>query len=395
MANPSDGVVSTPVVEVHGHIDPRFDAVREAFATNFSRHGDVGAACAVSHRGRLVMDVWAGLADRDQARPWGRDTLQLVFSTTKGMAATCLLRLVERGLVDLDTPIARYWPEFAAAGKAAIPVRWALCHKAGVAAIDAQLTLDEVLAWDPVVAAIAAQAPNWEPGTQHGYHARSYGWILGELVRRVTGRTLGRLFADEIAVPLGLDFWIGLPESEEARVATLIPAPEPEDPQVRAFIERQMGPDTLLGRVLHGPSDLFRYDTRWNRPAMHAAEMPSSNGIGTARAVARMYAALAGEVDGVRLLRPETIALARTVQSDGTDAVIGLPTRFGLGFMLPPILSPAAAPTAFGHPGAGGSLGFADPEVELGFGYVMNQMAPAVAPDLRSYRLVEAVYASL
>jgi len=386
---------TTSLVQVHGHVEPGFDAVREAFATNFTRHGDVGAACAVYHRGRLVIDVWAGLADREEARPWAHDTLQLVFSSTKGMAATCVLRLVERGLVDLDAPIARYWPEFAAAGKAAIPVRWALCHKAGVAAIDARLTLDEVLAWDPVVAAIAAQTPNWEPGTKHGYHARSYGWILGELVRRVTGRTLGRFFADEIAAPLGLEFWIGLPESEEARIATLIPAPEPEDPQVRAFLERQMGPDTLVGRVLNGPSDLFRYDTRWNRRAIHAAEMPSSNGIGTARAIARMYAALAGEIDGVRLLRPETIALARTVQSDGADAVIGLPTRFGLGFMLPPILSPAAAPTAFGHPGAGGSLGFADPEAELGFGYVMNQMAPAVAPDLRSYRLVEAVYASL
>lgn len=385
----------TSVVEVHGHVEPRFDAVREAFATNFVRHGDVGAACAVYHRGRLVVDVWAGLAHREEARPWERDTLQLVFSSTKGMAATCALQLVERGLIDLDAPIARYWPEFAAAGKATIPVRWAFCHKAGLAAVDGQLTLDEVLAWDPVVAAIAAQRPNWEPGTKHGYHARSYGWILGELVRRVTGRTLGRFFADEIAAPLGLEFWIGLPESEEPRVSTLIPAPEPENPDVRAFLERQMGPDTLLGRVLNGPSDLFRYDTRWNRRALHAAEMPSSNGIGTARAIARMYAALAGEVDGVRLLRPETIALARTVQSDGTDAVIGLPTRFGLGFMLPPILSPAAAPTAFGHPGAGGSLGFADPEAELGFGYVMNQMALAVTVDPRSYRLVEAVYAAL
>ena len=380
---------------VHGDVDPRFAAVRAAFAENFARHGDVGAACAVYHRGRLVVDVWGGLADRKANRPWTRDTLALVFSTTKGMTAACVLRLVERGLLDLDAPIARYWPEFAAAGKAAIPVRWGLCHKAGLAAVEGTLTLEQVLAWDPVVAAIAAQAPNWEPGTRHGYHARSYGWIAGELVRRVTGKTLGRMFADEIAAPLELDFWIGLPESEEPRVAPIIPAPLPADPQVRAMLERFMGPDTLLGRVLSGPSDLFAYDTRWNRREFHAAEMPSSNGIGTARAIARMYAALAHEVDGVRLLRPETVALARTVQADGPDAVLGIPTRFGVGFMLPPALSLGAAPTAFGHPGAGGSLGFADPEAELAFGYVMNQMQLGTTGDPRSQALVEAMYASL
>jgi CubicO group peptidase (beta-lactamase class C family) len=380
---------------VRGDVDPRFDAVRAAFADNFARHGDVGAACAVYHRGRLVVDLWGGLADREHGRPWRRDTTALVFSTTKGMAATCVLRLVERGLLDLDAPIARYWPEFAAAGKATIPVRWALCHKAGLAAVDGTLTLEQVLAWDPVVAAIAAQAPNWEPGTQHGYHARSFGWIAGELVRRVTGKTLGRVFADEIAAPLGLEFWIGLPESEEPRVATLIPAPPPEDPQVRALLERVMGPETMLGRVITGPSGLFAYDTRWNGREFHAAEMPSSNGIGTARAVGRMYAALAHEVDGVRLLRPETIALARTMQAEGPDAVLGLPTRFGVGFMLPPALSLAAAPTALGHPGAGGSLGFADPEAEIGFGYVMNQMQLGTTGDPRSRALVEAVYAAL
>ena len=382
-------------VEVHGTVEPRFAAVRDAFAANFVRHGDVGAACAVYHRGRLVVDLWAGLADRGQGHPWTRDTLALVFSTTKGMVATCALRLVERGLLDLDAPIARYWPEFAAAGKADVPVRWALCHKAGLAAVEGTLTLDEVLAWDPVVAAIAAQAPNWEPGTTHGYHARSFGWITGELVRRITGTSLGRYFADTIAAPLGLDFWIGLPVSAEPRVATLIPAPEPEDPSVRDLLARLMGPDTLLGRVINGPSGLFAYDERWNRRALHAAEMPSSNGIGTARAVARMYASLAGGVDGIHVLRPETIALARTVQADGPDAVLGLPTRFGVGFMLPPALSLAPAPTAFGHPGAGGSLGFADPEAELGFGYVMNQMQLGATGDPRSAALVEAVYAAL
>jgi CubicO group peptidase (beta-lactamase class C family) len=382
-------------VEVQGSCEARFAKVRDAFAENFARHGDVGAACAVYHRGRLVVDLWGGLADRAAARPWAEDTLALVFSTTKGLAATCILQLVERGRLDLDAPIARYWPEFAANGKGEIPVRWALCHKTGLAAVDGTFTLDQIFAWDPVVAAIAAQKPNWEPGTQHGYHARSYGWITGELVRRVTGRSFGRWFADEVATPLGLELWVGLPESLEPRVAALIPAPEPADPAVREAIGRFMGPDTLLGRVLSGPSNLFAYDERWNRREFHAAEMPSSNGIGTARSLARFYGALAGEVDGIRLLRPETIALARTPQVDGPDAVIMIPTRFGLGFMLPPALSLAAPDGAFGHPGAGGSLGFADPDAGIGFGYVMNQMHLGTTGDPRSCALVEAVYAGL
>ena len=382
-------------VEVHGACEPRFAKVRDAFAENFARHGDVGAACAVYHRGRLVVDLWGGLADRAAGRPWTQDTLALVFSTTKGVAAACILRLVERGLLDLDAPIARYWPEFAANGKADIPVRWALCHKVGLAAVEGTFTLDQVFAWDPVVAAIAAQKPNWEPGTQHGYHARSYGWMTGELVRRVTGRSFGRYVADEIAAPLGLELWVGLPAALEPRVAALIPAPEPADPAVREVIARFMGPDTLLGKVLSGPSNLFAYDERWNHREFHAAEMPSSNGICTARSLARFYGALAGEVDGNRLLRPETIALARTPQVDGPDAVLMIPTRFGIGFMLPPALSLGAPETAFGHPGAGGSLGFADPEAELGFGYVMNQMQLGTTGDPRSRALVDAVYTAV
>jgi CubicO group peptidase (beta-lactamase class C family) len=382
-------------VEIHGTVAPRFARVRDAFADNLGHHGDVGAACAVYQDGRLVVDLWGGLADPGTGRPWAEDTLGLVFSTTKGMTAVCAHRLAERGALDLDAPIARYWPAFAAAGKERITVRAALSHRAGLAAVDGDLTLDEVLAWDPVVAAIAAQAPNWEPGTRHGYHARSYGWIAGEIARRITGKTLGRIFADEVARPLGLDFWIGLPEVEEPRVARILPAPPPADPAMREFLALAMGPTTLLGRVLGGPSQLFAYDDMWNRRALHAAEMPSSNGIGSARAIARMYAAVVGEVDGVRLLRPETLAAACAVQSDGEDVVLRLPTRFGTGFMLPPTLCPFAPSTAFGHPGAGGSLGFGDPAARIGFGYVMNQMKLGMLGDLRAARLAEAVYASL
>lgn len=376
---------------IAGEVAPGFEPVRAAFARNFEHHGEVGAACVAMHRGAVVVDLWAGLADAQSGRPWERDTLQLVFSATKGVTAVCLLRLAEDGRLDLDAPVARVWPEFAARGKEAIPVRWVASHRAGLAAVDGELTLDEVLAWQPVVDAIARQAPNWPPGEGHGYHARTFGWVLGEVIRRADGRTAGRYFAEEIAAPLGLDFWIGLPEEQEARVARLCPAPPPA-PEMQALLERLMAPDTLLGRVINGPSNLFAYDERWNRREFKAAEMPSSNGVGTARALARLYAAVIGEVDGVRLLRPETVAAACRVQADGTDRVLGLPTRFGTGFMLPPILSSAARPTAFGHAGAGGSLALADPDAELSFAYVMNQMSTAVAGDPRAANLLEAVY---
>ena len=380
---------------VHGRVEPQFAPVADAFVENFTRHGDLGAAVCVYRYGQPVVDLWAGLADPEQGRPWSEDTAVLVFSTTKGITAACVNLLIERGQLELDAPIARYWPEFAAQGKGAIPLRWALCHKAGLAAVDGELTLAEVLAWDPVVAAIAAQAPNWEPGTAHGYHARSYGWILGEVVRRVTGASAGRFLATEFAAPLGLDLWIGLPAAEEGRVARMHP-PEPNpDPAVQAAIEAFMGPTTLLGRVLSGPSGLFGYNDMWNRPELHAAEMPSSNGIGTARSLARFYAAIIGEVDGHRLLSPATVAAACEVQADGPDKVLGVPTRFGLGFALPPMLGGGVGEHAFGHPGAGGSLGFADPDTGLAFGYVMNQMKLGVTGDERTAGLIKALYEAL
>ena len=375
--------------EVHGTCEPAFAAVAEAFAVNFARHEEVGAAVCVYHQGRPVVDLWGGLADRDAGLPWQRDTLQLVFSTTKGMAATCVHLLVERGELDLDAPVARYWPEFAAQGKGDIPLRWVMSHEAGLAAVTGEVTMDDVLGWHGVVEAIAAQAPVWEPGTAHGYHARSYGWILGEVVRRVSGRSLGRFFAEEIAGPFGLDFFIGLPDGELDRVAHLYPPVI--DPATKEVMDAFMGPDTLLGQVISGPSGLFGYDDTWNRPDVLAAEMPSSNGVGTARAVARMYAALIGDIDGRRLLDAATVARATEVQVSGPDKVIGMPMSFGLGYMTPP---PAGPPGSFGHAGAGGSLGIADPSTGWSLGYVMNQMQLGVTGDARSTGLVDAVVAS-
>jgi CubicO group peptidase (beta-lactamase class C family) len=265
-----------------------------------------------------------------------------------------------------------------------------LSHKAGLAAVDGDVTLADVLEWDPVVRAIAAQAPNWEPGTAHGYHARSFGWILGEVVRRVTGRSLGRFFAEEIAAPFDLDFWIGLPAAHQGRCARVIP-PEDGLPSIVDLL----GAESLTARVMYGPAGLFAYDDMWNRPDVRAAEMPSSNGIGSARALARFYAAIIGAVDGRRILRLETVERATAVQSEGSDRVLLLPSRFGLGFMLPPMLAPGCDRGSFGHTGAGGSLGFADPASGIGFGYVTTKLLFNLGGDERTLGLVRALYRSL
>lgn len=375
---------------IHGFTHPRFKSVENAFRQNMAERDEVGAACCVYHHGEIVVDLWGGLADPKTSTPWQEDTLAVVFSSTKGVTAIMINLLIERGLLDPDQPIAHYWPEFAAAGKAGIPVEMILSHSAGLPIIDEPLTLAECLAWEPVIEAIARQKPIWEPGEKHGYHVRTYGWILGELIRRVTGMSPGQFLADEIATPLAADFHIGLDQQHEARVCRMIGPPESQDPAVREAMRRIVGPDTLLGRALHGPSQLFHYDSMWNTRALHAAEMPSSNGIGTARGLACLYAATITELAGPPLLSSQTIARAIEPRSAGKDAILGIPTVFGRGFMRPPSLATGASPGAFGHPGAGGSLGMADPHLGLALGYVMNRMAPGLSGDLRAAALAQA-----
>lgn len=371
-------------------VEPGFGPVADAFRANFDDHGDIGAACCVYLDGRPVVDLWGGLADQPSARPWARDTIVIVFSCTKGVTAVAANQLIAAGRIDPDAPIAQYWPEFAANGKAAITVGMALSHRAGLAAVDGDLTLADIAAWDPVVAAIAAQAPNWEPGTAHGYHSRSYGWIVGEVIRRVSGyASPGAYVAAEIAGPLGLDFFLGVPEHEDARVATLYPAPN-----AAALDEfAAAAPDSLFARVFTGPSGLLRYDDQWNTRLLRAAELPSSNGHGTATALARLYAACLQPLDGVRLLSDAALDRATEVRSDGPDVVLGQPLTFGLGFALPPTLGPGAGPRSFGHPGAGGSLAFADRDTGLGFAYVMNQMQFDAGGDPRGASLSAAAAA--
>jgi CubicO group peptidase (beta-lactamase class C family) len=388
-------MTAAPVLE--GTVAPGFEGVADAFLTNFAEHGDVGAACCVHVDGEAVVDVWAGLADRDERRAWARDTIVLVFSSTKGVTSVAANQLIERGLLDPALPVAHYWPEFAAKGKEAIPVEWVLSHRSGLATVDApDLTLEDIAAWDPVVEAIADTEPSWDPGTQHGYHVRTFGWITGELIRRVTGLMPGEYVAAEIAEPLALDFMIGVPESEEARIARIYPTAVADADMQQLMADVMTDQSTLFGRAMSGPSGLFGvYDDTWNGRLLRGAQMPSSNGHGDARSLSRMYAACIGEVDGVRLLAPETVERATEVRSDGIDCVIGQPLTFGLGFSLPPTLGPHVGPRAFGHAGAGGSLAFADPDQGLAFAYVMNQMQLSAIEDPRGQGLAAATYAAL
>lgn len=374
-------------IDVDGAVDDGWGPVADAFRRNFAERGEVGAAVCVYADGRPVVDLWGGVADPATDRPWAQDTVVIVFSCTKGVSAACANLLIERGLLDPSAAVATYWPEFAGAGKAAITVEQVLSHQAGVPLVDADLTLEECLAWEPVIHALERQAPVWEPGSQHGYHMRTYGWLVGELVRRVTGETIGTFLQDEIAGPLGLDLWIGLPDRVEPRVAPIIPP----GAELRDMMDA-LGDTMLLGRVVAAPCGHFHYDQMWNTREVRQAELPSSNGHANARALARLYAALIGEVGGVRILRPETLAEAIRPRVRGADAVILVETSFGLGFMRPPAISNEAGPGAFGHAGAGGSLAFADVDRGLSFAYVMNEMRFDLTGDPRSETLVAAAY---
>lgn len=385
--------------DVHGTVADGWEAVRTAFTHNFTRRGERGAAVAVHHDGRAVVDLWGGLRDGDGepgGAPWERDTAQTVRSATKGVAAACLLLLHQRGRLDLDAPVGAYWPEFKAHGKDRVTVRDVLAHRAGVPALDVPLTPRQALDGTSGPRAVAAQRPLFTPGAEHGYHAQTYSWLLGEIVLRATGRTLGRCVADEIARPLGLELWLGLPPREQWRVGRLAEVPTPEPAASGAMRAR---PKQAVHDAYADPASLTRRAFAAitplpdeNDPRYRAGELAASGGIATARALARCYAALVGDVaGGRRLFVPATVTAARTVESQGPDRVLVVGTRFGLGYMLHGPSSPLLGPASFGHPGRGGSLAFADPDHAVGFGYVTNGMQKNVTADPRAQALVRAV----
>lgn len=379
---------------IHGACDPKYVAVREEFERNLSERGDLGAAVCIYVDGHPVVDLWGGFADGDRTSPWQADTLACVASTGKAMAALCLLKLVESGVVDLDAPVSRYWPEYAQAGKGATLVRWFLSHRAGLPAIRRDVSTDAMFQWHPFVRALEEEAPWWEPGTQHGYHALTFGFLVGELVRRVSGRTIGHYFREEIGSPLNADFYFGVPAEADHRAAQMFVEPPPPPGEPSFFLALMSAPDSVAARAFLNPP---RPPQGMNTREWRAAEIPASNGYATARGIARVYAALSlgGKLDGVRVIDEQTLRLAATEQSHGTDAVLGVTSRFGLGFWLPtPEVIFGSHRAAFGHPGRGGSLGYADPERCIGFGYVPNQYqgASLTKPDMRSSALVDALY---
>jgi CubicO group peptidase (beta-lactamase class C family) len=362
---------------VHGRCDPAFTALRAALAETIASGFEKGAALAVFVAKRPVVDLWAGHVDAARTRPWGEQTIVNLYSVGKAVTAVCALRLVEQGALDLDAPVARYWPEFAQAGKADLPVRYLLTHQAGLPAVSAPLPAEAVLDWTAMTAALAAQAPWWTPGEGHGYHVNTYGFLIGEVVRRVSGRTLGAYLRQEIAGPGGVDFFVGFGAALDARCAEVVPPP----PSAGGDGAREVDFATLSGvarmrlGAYRNPRQLSG-EAIVNTRAWRAAEVPSTNGHGSARGVARLYSALVtdGALDGVHVLAPDTVAAAIAEQVYGEDLVLGRPTRFGLGFQLAMAERPLGPnPRAFGHFGAGGSLGFGDPDARVAVGYAMNQ----------------------
>ncbi len=394
--------MTATAIEIHGHCDDSFAAVRREFERNFTERGDIGAAVAVTIDGESVVDLWAGWLDEDRTRPWERDALINIYSVGKAMTAISVLRLIDEGKVALDEPVATYWPEFAQAGKADLPVRYLLTHQAGLVAVQKPLPPGSFLDWNLMTSELAAQAPWWEPGTGHGYHTNTYGHLGGELVRRVTGRSLGTYFREEVSEPLGEELLIGFGPEYDHRVADMIPYRGEQDASRRPWLDAD--PATLegieLGRYLayRNPPPKEDGSTGVNTRAWRAAEYPSTNPHGNARGMARLFGALAsdGEVDGVRVLSSDLIEQANTIEADGTDLVLGRPTRFGLGFQLtmPEVRPLGPNPRAFGHYGAGALLGFADPDERLGFGYVCNQSGRSWR-DPRNIALIDAMYESL
>jgi CubicO group peptidase (beta-lactamase class C family) len=379
--------VSSPA-EALGAVSSGFETVADEFRRILDESPTSGAAFAAVAGGETLVDLWGGVADEGSGTPWREDTIQLVFSGTKGLVATCLLILLDRGSLSLDAPVSRYWPEFAAAGKQNVTVRQVVSHTAGVPGLRDGFRPADLLDGARMSERVAREAPYWPPGTELAYHALTYGWICDALVRRIDGRSLGRFFADEVAEPFGLELWIGLPPELEPRVARLAPASD--------FAITYAGdePEPLIETIFGG---LLDQPFRWNEPEFHAAEIPAANAIGAARGIARLYGCLAcgGELDGVRLVSKETVRIRRSELARGTCAVTGRPYAFGVGFELQTELARFGPPAdAFGHTGSGGSSHGGWPEAGVGFSFAMNELWPEARDD-RAMRLLSALAKAL
>jgi CubicO group peptidase (beta-lactamase class C family) len=392
-------------MSIEGTCEPRFARVREEFERNFAERGEVGASVCVMLDGEPVVDLWGGQADPSSGRAWDRDTIGHVWSATKGATALCAHMLASRGRLDLNSPVARYWPEFAKNGKESILVRHLLNHQAGLPAVRDPLPSGCFYDWSLMVDALAREEPFWRPGTRNGYHALTFGYLVGEVIRRVDGRSLGAFFRDEVAGPLGLDFWLGLPPEHEGRVAPTIPAapPGPGDPVPSFYVAALTDPTSVQALVLANTGGYMLLPGESDSRAAHAAEIGAVGGISNARGLAGMYRPLA--LGGAPLVDPGQLAVMGVVSSaTSVDAVLLVPSRFSLGFVKTadnrylPVADREGvlmSEEAFGHVGMGGSHGFADPRARLSFGYTMSRQGAGLGVNERGQSLIDAVYAAI
>ena len=377
------------MAEIHGKADDRFGQLAELLSASIDNGDDIGASISVTIEGETVVDLWGGWSDEAKTKPWEENTITNVWSTTKTMTSLSALVLADRGELDLDAPVATYWPEFAANGKEGIAVKQLMGHTSGVSGWAQPVEVEDIYDWEKSTSMLAAQEPWWEPGTASGYHALNQGHLVGEVIRRITGKQLGAFFASEIAGPLGVDFQIGLNPADDERVANVIPPPP------LPFDLDSMDPNSPAVRTMTGPAPVA--ETSWT-PEWRRADIGAANGHGNARAVARAQAVIAngGEVDGVKLLSPATIARIFEVQADGVDVVLGVPLKFGIGYGLK---SESAPHLPDGNicfwGGWGGSSIIVDTDRRVTFAYMMNRMAEGVLGDPRGVGLFEATHAAL
>ena len=368
--------------------------LKPLFQENFDKRGELGAAVSVWQNGKPVVDLYGGFRDTGREKLWTADTVVLAWSATKGIGSACVLHALQQRKIELNRRVAEFWPEFGQADKDKITLGQLLSHQAGLCALDQRI---DVLDYDGVIRALEAQAPLWPPGTAHGYHARTFGFLLDELMRRITGKTLSDYWREIFARPLELDFWIGLPEEQNSRVATIYAAKSGKPPEPAQFYRDLVTPGTLARKTFTSPYGL-NVIRKMNDPDIRAQSIVSFGGIGSASALAKFYSLLAngGELNGQSFFSQETIEGMTTILSDGKDRVFQIPTAFSAGFMKDSrdaarrLFGPSA--TSFGHPGAGGSHAFADPENKIAFAYVMNQMEQSVLPNEKALRLVNATY---
>lgn len=369
---------------VNGTTQDAFAAVKDAFAQNFAEELEVGASLSVTLKGEPVVDIWAGHIDAEKSRPWQRDTLVNVWSTTKGVTAMAIAILVDRGLLNYRDPVSQYWPDFAQLGKSDVTVGQLLSHQAGLCGFREKTTVEDYYNWSRMCRRLAAMKPFWPLGEGSGYHAVTFGYLAGELIRRIDGRTPGTFIREELAEPLGTEFWVGLPEDLEERLSLVIKPPQP------AQLVSDNAPDYVIATMANPPIDPeFPHDRGWR-----AAEIPAANGHGTANGLARLYSAFAngGSVDGIKIVGRDTIKRATAEQCSGVDRNLGLESSWASGFSRNGRGMYGPNADTFGHSGFGGSMAFADPSAKLSVGYTMNQMHSNLQGDPRTLRLVEAIY---